>query len=339
VDELVAAARRTGCLELSAVERLATDLGYDEERLGEVCDLIEARGISVRDDCGRPDVAVPRYRNDEMASRTGDTLGLFLEEIGRHPLLTAAQEVELAKRIEAGDDAAKDEMVTANLRLVVHIAKRYQGQGLALLDLIQEGVFGLVRAAEKFDWRRGFKFSTYATWWIRQALQRALQKQAREIRLPLHVAERERRVERARGELTRDLDRAPTEEELATKAGISLDELRDLGQAARVVASLDQPIGEDGTANLGDLLGADDADFTDDVHIRLDEQALHDALLALPEPQRAVLILRYGLVSGEPASTERVARELRMGPRRVRRLESEALAALALRRELDGLAA
>jgi RNA polymerase primary sigma factor len=339
LDDLVAAARRTGCVELSAVERLATDLGYDEEHVGEVCDLVEARGVSVRDDCGRADVAVPRYRNDELVSRTGDTLGLFLDEIGRHPLLTAAQEIELGKRIEAGDEAAKDQMVTANLRLVVHIAKRYQGQGLALLDLIQEGVFGLVRAAEKFDWRRGFKFSTYATWWIRQALQRALQKQAREIRLPLHIAERERRVDRARNELARDLDRVPTDEELAAKAGITVSELEELAQAARVVASLDQPIGEEGSANLGDLLGADAHDFTEDVHVRLDEQALRDALLTLPEPQRAVLILRYGLASGEPASTERVARELRMGPRRVRRLESEALAALALRRELDALAA
>ena len=339
IDALVARSRRTGCVELSALEALARRIGYSDAELAEVYDALEARGLAVRDDCGRSEVATPRYRNDHMAAVTGDTLGLYLEEIGRHPLLTAAEEVELAKRIEAGDAAAKDRMVSANLRLVVHIAKRYQGQGLTLLDLIQEGVFGLVRAAEKFDWRKGFKFSTYATWWIRQALQRALQKQAREIRLPLHVAERARRIDRVHAELVRQLDREPSEEELAQETGLSPKELREVTQAARVVASLDQPVGAEGDTTLGERLRVGDDDFTEEVHVSLSERALRDAVASLPEPQRDVLTLRYGLATGEPASIERVARELRMGPRRVRRLEAEALEALALRRELNAMEA
>ena len=271
------------------------------------------------------------------ADTSEDSLALFLDEIGRYPLLTAGQEVELAQRIEAGDAAAREHMINANLRLVVHIAKRYQGQGLGLPDLVQEGMFGLMRAVEKFDWRRGFKFSTYATWWIRQSLQRALQKQAREIRLPAHVAERARRVDRVRQQLSRELDRDVTEEELAEATGLSLRQIVEVRDAARVVASLDQPVGAEGDSAFGDLLPSEHGAFEDDVHLGLQQESIRRAVGELPEPQQSVIRRRYGIGTGRPESLYQVARELHMGPRRVRDLEADGLAQLACRRELDGL--
>ena len=271
------------------------------------------------------------------AEASEDTLALFLDEIGRYPLLTAGQEVELAQRIEAGDEAARERMINANLRLVVHIAKRYQGQGLGLSDLVQEGMFGLMRAVEKFDWRRGFKFSTYATWWIRQSLQRALQKQAREIRLPAHVAERARRVDRVRQQLSRDLDRDISDEEVAVACGLSLRQVVEVRDAARVVASLDQPVGAEGDAAFGDLLPSEHGAFEDDVHLGLQQESIRRAVADLPEPQQSVIRRRYGIGTGRPESLYQVARELHMGPRRVRDLEADGLAQLARRRELDGL--
>jgi len=273
------------------------------------------------------------------ADTSEDSLALFLDEIGRYPLLTAGQEVELAQRIEAGDAAAREHMINANLRLVVHIAKRYQGQGLGLPDLVQEGMFGLMRAVEKFDWRRGFKFSTYATWWIRQSLQRALQKQAREIRLPAHVAERARRVDRVRQQLSRELDRDVTEEELAEATGLSLRQIVEVRDAARVVASLDQPVGAEGDSAFGDLLPSEHGAFEDDVHLGLQQESIRRAVGELPEPQQSVIRRRYGIGTGRPESLYQVARELHMGPRRVRDLEADGLARLARRRELDGISA
>lgn len=336
VSTLLERGQQRGCLEFSEIDRLARELDLDEEAVADLYDAIERKGIVLRDDCGRQ-ARSPRYVNDELAAATGDALGLFLERIGRYELLTAEQEVDLAQRIEAGDKEARDRMITANLRLVVYIAKRYQDQGLTLLDLIQEGIFGLVRAVEKFDWRRGFKFSTYATWWIRQSLQRALQKQAREIRLPVHVAERARRLERTRDQLARSLDREPTDEELAEAAGLSRQEVREVREAARVVASLDQPVGEEGESVFGDLVAGEEEEFTEQVHVSLREEGVRKAVASLPEPQRTVVRLRYGIDGGEPLSAHRVGRHLRMGPRRVRQLETDALARLAVRRELEAL--
>src|SRR5688500_7070449 len=193
VTSLLRRGERRGCVELSQVQSVADRMDLDDDEVGDLCDEIVRRGIELSDDCSRQGSQdAVRYENRDLAVATGDALRLFLDEIGRYPLLTAAEEIELAKRIEQGDDEAKATMVNANLRLVVHIAKRYQNQGLTLLDLIQEGIFGLIRAVEKFDWRKGFKFSTYATWWIRQSLQRGLQKQAMAVQLPAHVAERAR---------------------------------------------------------------------------------------------------------------------------------------------------
>jgi RNA polymerase primary sigma factor len=334
---LTALGRRRGCLEFSEVERFGRGKGLDDDALADLCDKLRERGVVLRDDCaGAPGATDVSLRDISVA--TGDALRLFLDEIGQYPLLSAEQEVELAKRIERDDKAAKDQMVNANLRLVVHIAKRYQHQGLTLLDLIQEGIFGLIRAVEKFDWRRGYKFSTYATWWIRQALQRALQKQAREIHLPVHVAERARRIERVREELAKKLDRDPTDQELSDETGLSIRQIVEVRDAARVVASLDQPVGEEGEASLGDLLPGTGEEFVEDINVSLHEQDVRRAVVNLPEPQRSVVQLRYGIGGAEPMSLYRVGRELHMAPRRVRALEEDALTSLAVRRELDALA-
>ena len=335
--------KRTGaCVEFSEVHELADRVGLDDDGLADLCEGLEQSGLVLQDDCGRQahgqdNHAGTRYENRDIAVTTGDALRLFLDEIGRYPLLTATEETELAKRIEKGDKEAKDRMVNANLRLVVHIAKRYQNQGLTLLDLIQEGIFGLIRAAEKFDWRRGFKFSTYATWWIRQSLQRALQKGAREIHLPVHVGERARRIERARDKLAKVLDREATEEEIAEETGLSAKQVAEVLGAARVVTSLDLPVGEEGEASLGDLLPGETDEFTEAVHVSLEEDDVRRAVAALPEPQRAVIRLRYGIGTDEPYSVHRVGRLLRMGPRRVRDLEADGLTRLALRREADAM--
>ena len=185
------------------------------------------------------------YVNGDLAVSTTDALQLFLNEAGRWPLLTKEEEVELAKRIERGDEEAKERMINSNLRLVVSIAKRYQGHGLSLLDLIQEGIIGLIRAVEKFDWRRGFKFSTYATWWIRQAVQRGVANKSRTIRLPVHIADREQQMARAERVLAPKLGRQPTEEEIAKQAKLPLKQVREVRQAARAITSLDKPLGAD----------------------------------------------------------------------------------------------
>ena len=336
VARLMRKGEQRGCVTLSEVHGLADDLDLDDDQLAELCEQIEARDIDVRDDCGR-EAPGAGFTGRDLAVATGDALRLFLDEIGQYPLLTAAEEVELAQRIEAGDDAAKEQMINANLRLVVHIAKRYQGQGLILLDLIQEGIFGLIRAVEKFDWRKGFKFSTYATWWIRQAIQRALQKQARDIRLPIHVAERARRVERVRNELTRELDRDPTDDELAERVGLRPEQLQEVREAARVVASLDQPIGRESETSLGEVLPTEQGEVEEQVHMSLEEESVRRAVAALPEPQRTVVRLRYGLATDDPVSLYRVARQLHMGPKRVRALEADGLARLAERRLVDSM--
>jgi RNA polymerase primary sigma factor len=226
----------------------------DDELVAGVHEELERREIEVTDDCVRDGAGDAEYSNGDLATATVDSLRLFLNEIGRYPLLTAVEEVELAKRIERGDRAAKEQMINSNLRLVVSIAKRYQGHGLSLLDLIQEGVLGLIRAVEKFDWRRGFKFSTYATWWIRQAVQRGVQNRSRTIRVPVHVAEIERRAARTESELAVKLGRIPSQEEVAAAAKIPVDKILQAREAVRMLTSLDRPLGEDGSGTLGELI-------------------------------------------------------------------------------------
>ena len=236
-------AEEAGCVNLSAFTQALTELELDDEEVASLYEQLEERGIELTDDCSLPDVTETHFSNETVAAMTTDSLQLFLNEAGRYPLLTAAEEVELSKLIERGDQQAKDRMINSNLRLVVSIAKKYQGHGLSLLDLIQEGIIGLIRAVEKFDWRRGYKFSTYATWWIRQAVQRGVANKSRTIRIPVHIVEREQKIARAERELTLKLERPPTDEEVAKTAKLSLKHVREVRAAARAVASLDKPLG------------------------------------------------------------------------------------------------
>ena len=230
---LLNAAEESGCVNLSEFSTLVQELELEDEELETLYAELEERGISLTDDCGRAVDASPTYVNGDLATATTDSLQLFLNEAGRYPLLTAAEEVMLAKRVERGDGAAKERMINSNLRLVVSIAKKYQGHGLSLLDLIQEGVIGLIRAVEKFDWRRGYKFSTYATWWIRQAVARALADKARTIRMPVHIVERMQKMNRAERSLWAVLGREPTLEEIAEEANLPLQQAKEVKAAAR----------------------------------------------------------------------------------------------------------
>ena len=325
---------RDGCVTLSELEALLARHDLDDEAVDELHEELERRDIDVTDDCVRADAGEGEYSNGGLATATTDSLQLFLNEIGRYPLLTAEEEVELAKRIERGDAAAKEQMINANLRLVVSIAKRYQGHGLTLLDLVQEGVLGLIRAVEKFDWRRGFKFSTYATWWIRQAVQRGVQNRSRVIRVPVHVAELERKASRAERELTGKLGRFPTEEEVADAAKVPLDKLRQAREALRTLSSLDRPVGEDESATLGDLIAAQGGDPVQELSVTLGDGALTNALETLSPSQRRVLELRFGLRGEEPASLQKIGAELGLARERVRQLEQSALEQLSRNREL-----
>jgi RNA polymerase primary sigma factor len=327
-----------GCLTLSEIQEVVETLDLTDDGVRTLYDAAERRGIEVRDDCGRTSVRASDYLNGDVAVATTDALRLFLREVERHPLLTAQEEVELAQRIERGDREARDRMVTSNLRLVIALARRYQGMGLSLLDLIQEGVLGLIRAVDKYEWRRGFKFSTYATWWIRQGIQRALASKTREIRIPENVVDLERRVVRAERELSLRLGREPTEAEIAEEAAISTDRLEDLRQVARAVTSLDRPVGESADTPLGELLPAAGAGPEEVVSVSLSEQKLREAVAALPDLERQVVALRYGMNGdGEPRSLREVGRMLGISPQRARRIEIGALERLAVSREVQGL--
>jgi len=271
-----------------------------------------------------PAVGAGRNRGSDA-----DSLGLFLRDLDHHPLPDHDAQTELAKRVAAGDEEARAEMVASNLRLVVHWARRYQDRGVDLPDLIQEGTFGLMRAVDKFDWERGFRFSTYATWWIRQALQRAVQQHGRTIRLPMEVAERNQQVDAALWELTHQLQRPPTDDELDDATNTSAATRSDLSQVARVVASLDQPATSDSTATLGDLVSTDPSDFEDDVTSELTLDLVRKAVDRLSDLQRQVIRHRFGFDGADPASLQTTAERLGIGVRKVRQAEAEALELLA----------
>ncbi len=336
IEALIAQAEEEGCINLSTVSQFVQEVELDEEEAEALEAQIEERGIEVTDDCGH---AAPEstYVNGDLATATTDALQLFLNEMGRYPLLTAEQEVELAKRIERGDKEAKDLMVNSNLRLVVSIAKKYQGHDLSLLDLIQEGIIGLIRAVEKFDWRRGFKFSTYATWWIRQAVQRGVANKSRTIRIPVHIVEREQKISRAERELMAKLGRVPTEEEVAEQAKLPLKQVEEVRKAARAVTSIDKPVTSESDTTMGDLVGATE-EFTEDVHVSLTEDALRRAIEDLPEREREVVKLRYGMNGDvDPKSLEEIGRTLGVTRERVRQIEAQALEKLAVNREIEAL--
>jgi RNA polymerase primary sigma factor len=292
---------------------------------------LDKRGIELVE---APSLAPPPPAAPET---TTDALQLFLREAGRHPLLTAPQEVELAKRIERGDSEAKSRMIQSNLRLVVSIAKNYRNQGLPFLDLIQEGTLGLIRAVEKFDWRRGFKFSTYATWWIRQAVARALADKGRTIRMPVHIVERMQKINRAERTLWTQLGREPSLDEIAEEASLTVQQVLEVRAAARASASLDAPVGDTEDAVLGDFVAGDDPLPEEMVELHLRSEALQLALAALPAREREVVTLRYGLGGTEPRTLEEIGRRLGLTRERVRQIELESLRRLACVREIQAV--
>jgi RNA polymerase primary sigma factor len=337
LETLLDAAEEEACIELTDLERALDRADLDDDGLAAVHAEIRTRGIEIKDDCGRNGVEDTRYRHEELASATTDSLQLFLNEVGRHNLLTKEDEIELAKAIERGDMAAKDRMVQANLRLVVSNARRYQNQGLPLLDLIQEGTLGLIRAVEKFDWRRGFKFSTYATYWIRQAIQRAIEARSRTIKLPISLVQMERKIALAERELSARLGREPTVEEIARQAEVEPEEVQAVRDAPRAVTSLDRPVGEEGETSLGELIPGEQPGPEEEVHLRLGEQALRRAIDELPERERDVVRLRYGINGDTPTPAAEVARRLQLAPSQVQEIERAALAKLATNQELAAL--
>jgi RNA polymerase primary sigma factor len=337
IQMLIARGEEEGCVNLSELNELAAEHELENDEIARLYEELEERNIELSDDCGRASKD-STYVNGDLAVATTDALQLFLNEAGRWPLLTKEEEIELAKRIERGDPEAKERMINSNLRLVVSIAKRYQGHGLSLLDLIQEGIIGLIRAVEKFDWRRGFKFSTYATWWIRQAVQRGVANKSRTIRIPVHIADREQRIARAERTLAPKLGRQPTEEEVAEHAKLPLKQLREVRQAARAITSIDRPVGEKNDAALGDLFASEQAQPEEELTVSLEQDVLRRAVAQLPEREREVVKRRYGLNGDrDPASLEAIGRELGLTRERVRQIEASALERLAVNREIEAL--
>ena len=281
----------------------------------------------------RPNVAVVRNASAENApaleeSReiTTDSLQLFLKDIGKVDLLTAAQEVELAKRIERGSQRAKQAMVEANLRLVVSIAKKYRNRGLPFLDLIQEGTIGLVRAAEKFDHRKGFKFSTYATWWIRQAVARALADKARTIRMPVHIVEKLTKIVRSERELRAELGREPTSLEIGIDVELSPDEVEQIRRSSQAPVSLEKPVGDEQESEFGHFLTDENQELPDEAaEVTLREEMLRKMLGTLPSRQRAVLELRYGLNGEHPRTLDEVGRTFNVTRERIRQIQNQSL--------------
>jgi RNA polymerase primary sigma factor len=348
---LVEGAEERGYVEPTELEAFALELDLNDQDIEELTRELERIGLDVGAPAAGARAAAPAKKKDAddddapapapvaAASGAADSLQLFLADVGRHKLLTAAEEVMLAKRIERGDPTAKRRMIESNLRLVVSIAKGYRGLGVPFLDLIQEGTLGLNRAVEKFDWRRGYKFSTYATWWIRQSVQRAVANHARTIRVPVHVVERQQKLSRASRRLEVELGREPTKEELAEATGLPMQHIEEALGAAHASVSLNQTVGADDEGELGDLFAdREAADPFEEAEESLRRQGVRRALDALPERERRILELRFGF-AGEPWTLEAIGHELDLTRERVRQLEGQALARLGALRDLISVAA
>src|SRR3954453_5275372 len=310
LERLIEVGQERGSLSVGEVAEILQETGLDQTQLEDASRELEAHGVDLRDDA--PPAEAAKIALERVAVEgTTDSLERFLQEIGRYPLLTKVEEIQLSKRVEQGDMDAKRRMIESNLRLVVSIAKRYRGQGLGFLDLIQEGTVGLIRAVEKFDWRRDLKFSTYATWWIRQAVARGLADKSRTVRLPVHVVERVQKINRAERTLTLRLARDPSDEEVAQEARLPIAQVLAVRAAARSSMSLDEPIGDDGEAAVSDLLADENAvDPSEAVAAEQRHHALTEALAALAERQRVVLTRRYALNGSDPTTLDELAREL-----------------------------
>ena len=326
-------AEEHGSIEENALEAFAHEHDLDDEELVELRAELEARAVEIV--VPAPEEPVEQQPARVEAPAPTDALSLFMHRAGRFPLLTAAEEVALAKRVERGDAAAKERMINSNLRLVISIAKRYQRKDLPLLDLVQEGVIGLNRAVEKFDWRRGYKFSTYATWWIRQACQRAISNQSATIRIPTHVNERRVKLARESNRLETKLGRKPTREELAEATELSLLHVDEALDAVEANVSLNRPIGSEEDGELADLFHDPAADSPEEEAVdSLRRSEVRRAIESLPERQRRIIELRFG-VGGEPVALEAIGKELGITRERVRQLERDALD--RLEHELDGV--
>jgi RNA polymerase primary sigma factor len=341
---LVEGAEERGFIEPSDFEAFVLEHDLNDDEIEQLTRELETTGLEVgppaSDEKEKEKVAASRVNLDVgAASGAADSLQLFLADVGRHKLLTAHEEVVLAKAIERGDERAKRRMIESNLRLVVSIAKGYRGLGVPFLDLIQEGTLGLNRAVEKFDWRRGYKFSTYATWWIRQSVQRAVANHARTIRVPVHVVERQQKLSRAARRLEVELGREATKEELAEATGLPIQHVDEALGAAQASVSLNQTVGADDEGELGDLFADREApDPFDEAEESLRRQGVRKALDALPERERRILELRFGF-EGEPWTLEAIGHELDLTRERVRQLEGQALARLAALRDMISIAA
>ncbi len=343
---LLAEAQERGYVATEALARAVEDLDLSADQVHELYGLLEEQGVELIDEAAVDAHSAsaanarvePTVELDLNVEPSLDSLRLYLRTIGRVPLLTASQEVELARRIERGDVQAKQQMVEANLRLVVSIAKRYLGRGLSFLDLIQEGSLGLIRAVEKFDHRRGYKFSTYATWWIRQAVTRALADKGRTIRIPVHVVERLNKVVQAERQLVQQLGREPSDEEIAAVLGCSPREVREILRVAQQPISLEKPVGDEEDSLLGDFVEDQSAESPFELASRqIRNRDVLCALAVLPRREREVLELRYGLTGKRPQTLEEVGQAFNVTRERIRQIESHTLKKLELLPEAQRL--
>ena len=334
---LLEAAQAAGRVSAEEIALSLDELELEPTQIEEVYRALEELQVEIVDAAAGDAKGEPRL-DETVREVSTDALQLFLKDIGKVELLTAAEEVELAKRIERGDHRAKQEMVEANLRLVVSIAKRYRNQGLPFLDLIQEGTIGLVRAAEKFDWRKGYKFSTYATWWIRQAVARALADKGRTIRMPVHVVEKLNKIVRSERKLRGELCREPSPIEIASDVDLPLDEVEQILRTSQAPVSLEKPVGDEEESEFGHFLTDENVPLPDDVaDTTLRQELLRNILGTLSHRERRVLELRYGLGGEQPRTLDEVGRAFNVTRERIRQIENQSLKKLRALAVTDSL--
>ena len=332
IEALIEMGKSKGVLTYKEVMDTLDDLELDSEQIERIYDRFEALNIDVVEEMEIPDDITSDI--SELESDLGSTEGvaiddpvrMYLKEIGKVPLLSAAEEIEIAKRMADGDQDAKKQLAEANLRLVVSVAKRYVGRGMLFLDLIQEGNLGLIKAVEKFDYRKGYKFSTYATWWIRQAITRAIADQARTIRIPVHMVETINKLIRVNRQLLQEYGREPRPDEIAREMGISEEKVREIIKVAQEPVSLETPIGEEEDSHLGDFIPDDDAPAPAEVAaFTLLKEQLMEVMDTLTPREEKVLRLRFGLDDGKARTLEEVGREFNVTRERIRQIEAKAL--------------
>jgi RNA polymerase primary sigma factor len=342
LTRLVEVGQEKGFLTYEEIATVLEEVEISKDQVEDLHSYLLDHGIDVLESAGDPTPDAPAAEKgpelDLTVEPSLDSLRLYLRAIGRVSLLTAEQEVQLAKRIERGDMRAKQAMIEANLRLVVSIAKGYLGRGLSFLDLIQEGSLGLIRAVEKFDYRKGYKFSTYATWWIRQAVTRAIADKSRTIRIPVHMVEKLNKAVHVERQLVQKLGREPLPSEIARELGMSADEVREILRMAQAPISLEKPIGEDEESELGDFV-RDDSEPTpfDTATLNLRREDIERALESLPERERRVIELRYGLTGDRPRTLEEVGRAFGVTRERIRQIENNTLKKLETLPEAQSL--